>query len=339
MTTGPLMQLLTGLGNDSCHVLNNPGAYEWWYADAISADAEWAVVMILFRGVPMSADYLRNPSDRTGGYALSVYHKGSRIAFHFGGYHEHECTFGVAPCDVAVGPHRMRLLPDGTIHCSITPESIGKGQGACVKMTLSGGWNNTDKAPFTGMHGWVLAAPRTQAQVSIELFEGSEMVSSTHFETMAYHDHNMGSRAMWADFQDWYWGRVHTPENTFVFLATPNAAEPFAWAGRVASDGSVHPWNDVRQQLSGTGLSLMGLRTHRTITISGEDDAGSHVLTCKTQKVCENAPFYQRLLSEWTHNNLRLGIGMSEYMDVSRLRLPAIRPFLRLPWVYHAEQL
>ena len=51
VTFGPL--------HDHCRFLDASGAYEWWYIDALSPDGEWGAVVIIFRGMPMSPDYLK----------------------------------------------------------------------------------------------------------------------------------------------------------------------------------------------------------------------------------------------------------------------------------------
>lgn len=77
----------------------------------------------------------------------------------------------------------------------------------------------------------------------------------------------------------------------------------------------------------------MGLLMHRRVVIQGVDATGvNRTVVCNNSVVCEDGPFYQRYISEWTDGGEHLGHGMSEYMDVQRLRATWIRPFLRLPW-------
>ena len=52
------MRILFGPQHDALHVdPAHPGAYEWWYFDAVSDDGRWALVTIFFLGSPMSPYY------------------------------------------------------------------------------------------------------------------------------------------------------------------------------------------------------------------------------------------------------------------------------------------
>ena len=80
-------------------------------------------------------------------------------------------------------------------------------------------------------------------------------------------------------------------------------------------------------------VNFMGLRMHRSVVLAGVDARGvARRVVCDNDVVCEDGPFYQRYISRWTDGDVLVGYGMSEYMDVQRLRAPWIRPFLRLPW-------
>ncbi|MGA0046016.1 MAG: hypothetical protein ACO3I4_07150, partial [Candidatus Kapaibacteriota bacterium] len=81
------MQLLTGPSHDVSHHLEASGAYEWWYVDALETPTDdalsssWGVVVILFRGMPMSPAYLQEQRSPQGsspsqhcGMAVSIYY-------------------------------------------------------------------------------------------------------------------------------------------------------------------------------------------------------------------------------------------------------------------------
>jgi carotenoid 1,2-hydratase len=336
------MQLLTGKRHDVCHGLRGPGAYEWWYADALSDDGEWGVVLILFRGMPMSPTYLANPTKPEGGYALSVYHRGVRIGFAFG---SEDATNGVVNedrCDVELGPHHARSLAptDGAYSMAIHAPGDGRWRAVHAEIVMHDGWAAPSDEAFTADHGWVLAAPRGKASVRIRLGEGERTIVDHRFSAWAYHDHNMGVRAMAADFRDWYWGRVHAEDRSFVYLATPRATVPFHWVGEVDTDGVVHAWRDVAIRYERPFVSFMGLFHHRRIILYGVDRHGARrTLECLNERACEDGPFYQRYVSRWSVDGVSVGAGMSEYMDVRRLSAPWIRPFLRLPFVRHGAAL
>lgn len=335
------MQLLTGPDHDRCHTLNGEGAYEWWYTDALTADAEWGVVAILFRGMPMSPAYLSNPGSMAGGFAVSVYHRGTRIAFAFGDVPRDACVFSTECADVRVGDATLQIDPSGVMHVNIGRTGSTIERSVHVSIAMDSTPTPSSNEAFDADHGWVLARPRAEASLRIELGEGSRAPSCV-FEglAMAYHDHNMGVRSMSADFGDWYWGRVHGPQRSFVYLTTPGSPLATAHAADITADGVVLPWSQATFHTERYRINFMGLRMHRRVVIEGRDaDGVQRTVVCNNTVVCEDGPFYQRYISKWTDGGTEIGYGMSEYMDVQRLRAVWIRPFLRLPWTHlqHGE--
>ena len=193
------MDLYTGTGHDHDHQLDANGAYEWWYVDALSADGEWGVVV---------ADHC--------GYAVSVYHRTDRVAFAF---REVDANEFVVPDTV---------FEVDTTHPDL-PQSIH------VRIEV-GDSPLQDAGSPTGDHGWVLVAPRAEASVSLSLAENGVVMVKAGWSGLAYRDHNFGSRPLHDDFGDWFWGRVHAPDRTLVFLATPDAASPVIYCGEVGED-------------------------------------------------------------------------------------------------------
>ena len=327
------MQVLTGYHHDHSHNLNKEGAYEWWYVDALSEDAEWGVVMIIFRGMPMSPDYLDQPHDVAAGYSLSVYHRGVRVAFAFAGAPLAASRFSDAHAGATVGLASFTRQQDGSMTFVINAPCKGIGRSAFVSVTLDGKGAQPSPESFTDDHAWILAAPRSAAEVESRLSEGRKHMANFSFATLAYHDHNMGRRAMSADFHDWYWGRIHTRDRTFIYLATPNVPKPFSWVGEVDRHGLVVPWTDVTIAYERPWMSYMGLRFHKRVVMKGIDAGGLRsVVVCQNARASENGPFYQRYVSRWKFNGMPIGSGTSEYMDLQRLNETWIRPFLRLPW-------
>ncbi|MBU3678798.1 MAG: hypothetical protein FGM32_04220 [Candidatus Kapabacteria bacterium] len=315
-------------------MLHGPGTYEWWYTDALDSSGEWGVVMILFRGMPMSPDYLANPSDLQGGYALSIYHRGVRIAFAFGGHPLDRCCFAGDDVHVSMPGAELRLT-DEVLKMTIDAPCGNDGRRARVAVTMNVG-SCRAHAPdiIDDPHAWILAAPRSRATVNIQIHEAHGEVVTRDLCAIAYHDHNMGARAMAVDFRDWYWGRLHTEHQTLVYLVTKRSADETSWFGRVLDDGNVEEFSEVSITLQRPRLSMMGLRYHQRIILSGRDSKGNLVSAeCLNARVCEDGPFYQRYISRWRIDGAEAGLGMSEYMDVSRLSKAWIRPFLRLPWV------
>ena len=74
---------------------------------------------------------------------------------------------------------------------------------------------------------------------------------------------------MQKDFKHWYWGRVHTPERTIVYLAAPGGDGALTWAGDVDDEGNVVEWTDVVVTPKQHRLTLLGLWAPRRVVISG----------------------------------------------------------------------
>jgi carotenoid 1,2-hydratase len=327
------MQLLTGPSHDVSHHLEASGAYEWWYVDALETPTDdalspsWGVVVILFRGMPMSPAYLQEQRSPQGsfpgqhcGMAVSIYYGARRVAFAFREIPEEQFT---------IPAHEFVV---DTTHPEVS-------QALRVRVTLpesplQNSDSDSDSDSETDAHGWVLVAPRVQASVHVEIAEDGIVMTSASWNGLAYRDHNFGNRPLQADFHDWYWGRVHADDRTLVFLAAPDARTPFVAAGEVSADGRQwRPWTNVRFHAEQTRMSMMGLVSGRRSRLVGTDaDGRERVLICSHRWVVENGPFYQRYISEWSLDGRGLGRGTSEYMNAARLGSAWTWPFLRLPF-------
>jgi len=317
------MDLLFGPDHDIDHHHTAHGAYEWWYVDALSPDGEWGVVVIQFRGMPMSPAYLQaqrrgsaSPDDHCG-YAVSVYHHGRRIAFAFR--------------EIAGSAFRV---PVHTFE--VETRHPDQADSLSVRVTTQPSPLHS-KGSYDADHAWVLVAPRVQATVELSLREHGVELATAQWSGLAYRDHNTGRRPLQADFGDWYWGRVHGPDATVVFLITPDAAEPFQFCGTVRQGADhVDAWTDLQVDLQRHRPTMMGLWAARTIVVRGRTADGTvHEAICHQQRIVENGPFYQRYLSHWTLDGVPQGQGTSEYMRADRLGRSWLQPFLRLPFFRH----
>ena len=327
------MQVVSGIPNNGCHAISGPGAYEWWYADVLSDNGEWGIVVILFRGMPMSPTYLKNPESMMAGCAVSIYHRGTRIAFSFSEQPLSQATYEEHRVDVAMKGARLHIAEDGALHVHASVPCDADGRSVCVDLQTAPLDLVTAKpAEIDDVHAWVLAAPRVQARAAFTILERDEAVCDVAFDAVLYHDHNLGKRAMHHDYRDWYWGRVHTDATTYVFLATPRSADSCAHVYEISPAGAVTPWSQVEIIYSEPTVTMMGRVCKKKITLRGRSGEGAmQQLECRNTTACEDGPFYQRYISEWLLNGTPCGQGMSEYMDVARMESAWIRPFLRLP--------
>jgi hypothetical protein len=236
--------------------------------------------------------------------------------------------FGTNQCDVRVGPCSLQRTSDDTWALHIDTLHPDSSRRVVLDATFRRiGTVVDDATPFTAVHGWVLAAPLAEIDAHLTLSEYGTVKTSTAWHGTAYHDHNMGRRAMQEDFRTWLWGRVHDGTSGMVYLATPDAAEPFAFAATLDERG-ITPWMQVHVTAGDRRLTMMGLRAARRVVVEG--DGG--VVTIAQQRILDDGPFYRRYLAMFVNGATRHA-GISEDMHVQRYRASWIRPFLRTPWL------
>lgn len=329
------MQVYLGPDQDASFAVTTHGSYEWWYVDALSAESEWGAVVIAFRGMPMSPDYLMlmakqsaSPTEHWG-YAVSVYHRGVRIAQAFRGVDSTHCHASEEMCDVQVGP--CRIYADATT-VSVLVDTTDERLPNRVRLAMDLAPTvvpDGAKAPFHDDHAWVVAAPSLVGTMHVDIHDAGCTLVRTQVNVRAYHDHNVGKRPMQHDFEDWHWGRYHTDTGVVMYLGT----EGCAWAAELG-DGYQDIWRDVEIVPVGKRLSRFGLFEPARIRVQGMRANGTVGRMDVVQKrVLDDGPFYRRYLAEWMMDEHVSGFGISEYMDVSRFRKAWIRPFLRLPWL------
>lgn len=330
------MQVLTGNTHNVCHALDGSGAYEWWYVDALSDDGQWGVVFIVFRGMPMSPSYLRNPEDMNAGCAVSIYHRGTRIAFSFTEQPLTQASYDELRVDVHMKGASLSIDEQGVLHAvaHVPCDADGRSIELHITGAVSHGHGTACVGSDLDLHAWILAQPRMRASIDLALYENRAPVVREHIDALAYHDHNMGRRAMHEDFCDWYWGRVHTNDSTIVFLSTPNSCDAVQHVYEVDAHGTVSPWSDISFDYQARAVSTMGLVCSKNIVMRGVSlKHGPQLVECRNTVTCEDSPFYQRYVSEWVINGSSVALGMSEYMNVARMNSSWIRPFLGLPLV------
>lgn len=330
------MQVLQGITHNTCHQLDGPGAYEWWYVDAVSPCGEWGIVYIVFRGIPMSPTYLRDPHSMRAGCAVSIYHRGVRIAFSFTEQPLEHTLFDSNSTNVQMKGASLSIDGSGVLRATANVSCDSDGR--TIELTITGDASSkpsTAQSTFAQAHGWVLACPRMNAEFDLKLHEHDTLVLQHKARVIAYHDHNMGSRQMHRDYTDWYWGRVHTADTTIAFLSTPGSPDTMNAVYEVNDNGLIKPWADVEISFRHRSISAMGLAFYRQIILRGSsDEQGPMEVVCDNAQTCEDSPFYQRYVSTWRVNNQTPAIiGTSEYMNVARMRSRWIRPFLGLPLI------
>lgn len=213
------MRILFGPEHDARHVdPDAPGAYEWWYFDALSDDGRYALVAIWFLGSPMTPYYKavvdgRKPVARDWcGVFLSLHEAGRERAYAYNLYRGGD--FAPDHPQVRVGDSFVASEGDGPLwkwHLNARERCLWLGSvrldatitAAGPPLTLPPMGEKEDSAD----HTWVCVAPVCHADVRVTLANGC-VVS---FTGSGYHDHNFG-RLPWIDTDIWYWGRARVAD-------------------------------------------------------------------------------------------------------------------------------
>lgn len=213
------LRILFGPEHDALHVDPDvPGAYEWWYFDALSDDGRWALVVIYLLGSPMSPYYKAaavgdTPSPRDWcGVFVSLHEKiGGRWqerAYAYNLYHDG--AFAPDRPDVTVGDSRM------------TGAQTKNGWQWRLDVREAGLWRGKTRAQLlftttsvsaqvsplgdkgdTARHTWVCVAPHCRVEGVVTPPSGRAL----SFTGAGYHDHNFGNLPL-DDTDIWYWGRA-----------------------------------------------------------------------------------------------------------------------------------
>jgi carotenoid 1,2-hydratase len=344
------MNILPGIHHDTAHELTAPGAYEWWYVDAISDDGEWACTAIWFIGIPMSPFYNAafERFKKSGesppcahdfpGYSISLYHRGKRV---YNAFHEFPPNAFKTKFDepfIEIGKTRF-FFKNKKFEIEIDTVFEKEPRGFKGKFTLTPNQllaGNSFKNEENGHnHTWIPAAPDCAISSEFALYEYGELKISDGFHGTAYHDHNIGLRPLADDFSDWYWGRVHCGDFTLVYYYafSPENIPNLEWLG-VFKNGELLQIENVKFELNSFKTNAMGLKSAWEITARGFFKNEEVSFKCLAKSVLEYGPFYLRFLSEFEVNfcgKVFKNGGITEFIACQKLRSKLIRPFIKVP--------
>ena len=315
--------------------LKTPGAHEWWYFDAISADGRDVLVIIFYAGVPFDPSYgvaaIRhvrdlakypkpNPLDHSA-VGLSWHRDGKQVAYALSGHKADTFRHQSDPFSVEVATSRVVRDLDGSYRLTVlTPSVGGKPIRASIRFTPAAGTEPFERnlGSTELPHQWILAAPDCQVEGSVAIGD-----QSMNFQGRGYHDHNAGSEEMSLAMRRWEWGRVHHGDKTHVYYAsTPRSdkGEPQSlWI--TCRDGRPEEIREigrtmVREQIP--ERTVFGLGHSRERTLADRDQS----LTRKTQICLDDGPFYRRWIADYemeTHRGLESGTGIAELLDTRHM--------------------
>jgi carotenoid 1,2-hydratase len=350
------MDLCFGLEQDVWHALDSPGAYEWWYFDAIDDGGEYALVAIYCLGLPFSPHYREAVREHRAGsrgvpdprdFALlsfTLYRRGRWHSYLLNEYPADQCETTADRPFIRIAGSAAEWLPgEGAFRVRVADSLLGGGgiEGELRFRPEALPHCTTGPGDGSASHTWVLAAPvcRVEGAVRIRRPAGEETV---RFSGTGYHDHNHGTEDFTAAMRAWSWGRVHLPDATLVYYdVTPlDGLAPTRrlllverGTGRVHRlEGPVagHGWRANPFLLRAPGE----IRFHGTsegVKVEGQVRPGS---------IVDPGPFYLRFLSDFDvtveqdgRSYRHRGQGFAEYLQPARLDWRWTWPMLKTRFI------
>ena len=285
--------------------IETPGAYAWWYFDAISADGRDVAVVIFFIGSVFSPHYAeriaRGENPRPTEHVavnVALYREGRRRLWAFNEYGQK--SLASSHGRVRIGRSHMTRSPHGTIDIHVDEPQLA-GAGAIVGDLSFAPIEPPFARPETLAEGhtWRCAAPRCAVRASF---------ASPLFELAGtgYHDTNEGHGPPGRAIASWSWARAHATDGTHVIFDVADRAglrtrvELHSSRGRVVSNEAPRP---VRPSLRSWLLPLPRLGITRRLELS---------------------PFYLRYLTQLPSSQGDV-VGVAEHIDFGRFESPIVQ--------------
>lgn len=340
------MNMQSTFEKDIRSVKTASGAYEWWYFDAASDDGTTECVIIFYEGNPFSRRYIeQQQTAEPAGFpavSISVYHQEKPIYYSFTEFHKHNASFTEGVPALQIGGHRMEGGQEGeTLLFSLTlSETLPSGDYIDAELQFTG------KAVPRGLitlpagatnHHWDIIMPRARVTGSLRCSSLSGTPCDIRFRGQGYHDHNIGSEPLKDQFTEWYWGRFHFENKTFIYYIT----------GKEGRAGKGWLINEQGRQvetvfhavhLNDYGRSIFVLKTARKLSFEGED---AQVLV-QQEGLLDNGPFYQRFSShaycyDGGPQPVMATRGVSEYLRPPRIHTRLFWPLTNMRIRYKKE--
>lgn len=322
----------SSVSDDGHRFKTSPGAYEWWYFDALSDDGKDAFAITFFDNSIDSPRYnSRNKSRETPlrfpAISFLYFRNGKTVCSSTNEFSDNKFE--------PLGPGPGCKIGESTI--VFDSETYGSGYLLNVSGSLPRGRRFVARLEFLliessfrperastdkNMHSWNMAVPRADVTGKIRLLENDgQTVETFSFRGTGYHDHNRDER-FFADTVDlWHRGRAHFADSTAVFArySEYGGIEPSTRL-MIVRNGELFE-NQVSYEEQAHARSSYGIRYPSRIRFTTDDGVRLRV---KTLAVADSSLYYIRTLNEMTLT-LRDGIprkttGISEFLKPRILR-------------------
>ncbi|MGQ0542010.1 MAG: hypothetical protein ACT4O9_09200 [Blastocatellia bacterium] len=322
----------SSVADDGYRLKDSPGAYEWWYFDALSDDGKDAFAITFFDNSIDSPRYnsrikSREKSRRFPAVSFLYFRNGKAVCSSTNEFSDDKFE--------PLGPGPGCRIGESTI--VFDSETYGSGYLLNVSGSLPRGRRFVARLEFLliessflteypssakNIHVWNMAVPRADVTGKIRLLENDgHTVETFSFRGTGYHDHNMDERFFADTVGLWHRGRAHFADSTAVFArySESGAGEPSTRL-MIVRDGELFE-NRVSYEEQAHARSSYGIRYPTRIRFSADDGIKLRV---KTIAVADSSLYYIRTLNEMTLT-LRDGIprkttGISEFLKPRILR-------------------
>ena len=322
------MRLVLDPAEEAAHgawLRGTPGAYEWWYFDAVSGSGDWALTCIWFLGSPFSPYYRfavqGQPADPYSHNALffALYHHGRLHAYHFTRFPLAQIRAAeTLPLCLEFGPNTLNMTAPGTWRLDIADEN-GNGRHLAASLTFSApplAAAAAENSALDGDHSWLPAAPFCRVSGGITLREahnpGCERIE---FAGTGYHDHNWGRLPFDAALRDWFWARAALGGERSVILYHVRPHRGPAVSHLLLFDAGRLAFHDAQAQVTLDKPVWNGFGTRYFSRLSA--CGGELCAVFQFGKRLDSSPFYIRALCtvEATQaGETETGRGIGEYL-------------------------
>lgn len=338
------MRLVLDPAEDAAHVEwlhRTPGAYEWWYFDALSDDGEWALACIWFLGNPFSPYYRlaalgcpANPFDHNAVF-FALYCRGKLHAYHFTRYPRAQIdVMERTPGALKFGPNCLTLNGQGECGLTLLDENANRhilqaDLAFTAPPLLPQAMEGNGSAET---HFWLPAAPACRVSGRITLKARQNLgADEITFTGHGYHDHNWGRLPFGERIRDWYWARVGLGSEGAAILyhvRGQGVDKPVSHLLLFEHGRLVHHDAGARVQRSRTAVNGFGMAYATELLAESGDLRGRFRLRSRL----DSAPFYLRALCEGSvtqDGQTRTGEGIGEYLRPRLLSWPLVASAMR----------
>lgn len=338
------MNIISSYSKDTKTKKQSSGSYEWWYFDAQSVD-DYKVVVIFYDGNPFSRRYIQAITN--GSSALASEYPAISISVYKG---DQPIYYSFREVDIQSADFSS-MLPNGRVEKNqfegrshqtrfeyklILDQTLPNGDSIKADLLFSTDLRSRPTFPKSDQqssHEWNLVMPSSHVRGSITI--SGYQKEEIEFNGLGYHDHNVGFEPMKESFTEWYWGRYHIADFTFVYylMNKKEKWEKKAWL--INKRGDIEVCENI--ELSHYGFSFFGLKTARVIRAQSD----GYDMYLQLDEMLDSGPFYQRFGGRLIMNSgeeIKESRGISEYIKPSRIYNKFYWPLVNMRIEYPGEQ-